>query len=187
LRIVQFFRVNNSAPALSNVQIKGIVNIISKTLLVSLMTILLAAIGCSKADKADSTAQQKPESTAQEKPDTAPKSDLAALQKSWRGEEQGQPAGQTNSLVLSGNNLEFHANSQEWYKGTFTLHEDTNPKQMIVTITDCPAPQYVGKIANAIYRIENGTLIIAGNEPGNPVVPASFDAPGTRLLKFDAQ
>jgi len=169
-------------------KLKGIVKIISKALLVTLMTILFAAIGCSKTDKADSAAQQKPDSTTQDKAESAPKSDLVVLQKSWHGEEQGQPASQTNSLVLSGNNLEFHgANPQEWYKGTFTLREDTTPKQMIVTITDCPAPQYVGKIANAIYRIENGTLIIAGNEPGNPAFPASFDAPGCRLIRFSAQ
>jgi uncharacterized protein (TIGR03067 family) len=154
-------------------KLKGIVKTTSKTLLVSLMTVLCAAIGCSKPDKAVSAA----------------KSDLAAIQKSWHGEESGGPkGGQTNSLVLSGNNLEFHgANPQEWYKGTFTLREDTTPKQMIVTITDCAAPQYIGKIANAIYKVENGTLTIAGNEPGNPAIPPSFDAPGTRLVTFNAQ
>ena len=153
-------------------KLKGNVKSTSKILLVSLMTVLFAVIGCSKAEKANS----------------AVKSDLAAIQKTWHGEEHGQPANQANSLILSGNNLEFHgANPQEWYKGTFTLREDTTPKQMIVTITDCPAPQYVGKIANAIYRIENGALIIAGNEPGNPAVPASFDAPGCRLIRFNAQ
>ena len=145
---------------------------ISNTLLVSLMVVLFAAIGCSKHDK----------------PDSAVKSDLAMLQKSWHGEEGRGVARSTNSLVLSGNNLEFHgANPQEWYKGTFILREDTTPKQMIVTVTDCPAPQYIGKIANAIYRIENGTLTIAGNEPGNQAMPASFDAPGARMITFTAQ
>jgi uncharacterized protein (TIGR03067 family) len=136
------------------------------------MAIVFAAVGCSKKDTAE----------------PAVKSDLATIQKSWNGQERGRALGQTNMLVLSGNNLEFHgANPQEWYKGTFTLHEDTTPKQMIVVITDCPAPQYIGKTANAIYRIENGTLTIAGNEPGNPAMPATFDAPGTRLVTFTAQ
>jgi uncharacterized protein (TIGR03067 family) len=136
------------------------------------MAVLFAAIGCSKKDK----------------PGSAVKSDLATLQKSWHGEESGTTTKGTNSLVFSGNTLEFHgANSQEWYKGTFILHEDTTPKQMIVTITDCPAPQYIGKTANAIYRIENGTLTIAANEPGNQAMPAAFDAQGTRLITFTAQ
>jgi uncharacterized protein (TIGR03067 family) len=136
------------------------------------MAIVFAAVGRSKKDTAE----------------PAVKSDLATIQKSWNGQERGRALGQTNMLVLSGNNLEFHgANPQEWYKGTFTLHEDTTPKQMIVVITDCPAPQYIGKTANAIYRIENGTLTIAGNEPGNPAMPATFDAPGTRLVTFTAQ
>ena len=29
----------------------------------------------------------------------------------------------------------------------------------------------------AIYRVEGKTLTIAGNEPGNPAAPATFDAP----------
>jgi uncharacterized protein (TIGR03067 family) len=163
--------------------------IISNTVLVSLMAASFAVLGCSKQDKPDSTVKSEPVTSGwTAKSDAAPKSDLAALQKSWRGQEQGSAAGQTNSLILSGNNLEFHGpNAQEWYKGTFTLREDTTPKQMIVTITDCSAPQYVGKIANAIYRIENGTLTIVGNEPGNPVMPASFDAPGVQLMTFKAQ
>jgi uncharacterized protein (TIGR03067 family) len=165
--------MNDYRPALSNLPTKrNPMKTISTILLASSMALLFAAIGCSKQDK----------------PAVAAKSDLATLQKTWHGEEGGGAAGATNSLVLSGNNLEFHgANPQEWYKGTFTLREDTTPKQMIVVITDCPAPQYVGKTANAIYRIENGTLTIAGNEPGNPAVPASFDAPGTRMLTFNAQ
>jgi uncharacterized protein (TIGR03067 family) len=70
------------------------------------------------------------------------------------------------------------------YKATFTLREDTNPKQLIAVVTDCPFPQYVGKTSQAIYRIENGTLTLAANEPGNPAVPANFDAPNARVILF---
>jgi uncharacterized protein (TIGR03067 family) len=164
------FRVNDWRPALSKVQQKGLMKNSTNVLVLSL--VLLAASGCSKRNNPGSSA----------------KSDAVMLQKSWQGEEGARGASQANSLVLSGNNLEFHgSNPQEWYKGTFTLREDTTPKQMIVTITDCPVPKYIGKTANAIYRIENGTLTIAGNEPGNPAIPASFDAPGTRLITFKAQ
>jgi len=161
--------------------------ITSNLLLVSLTALVLAAVGCSKKDQPELAAKSAG-GTAKSDLATTVKSDLAMIQKSWHGQEGAGAAAGTNSLVLSGNNLDFHgANPQEWYKGTFILHEDTTPKQMIVTITDCPAPQYVGKIANAIYKIENGTLTIAGNEPGNPAMPATFDAPGSRLVTFTAQ
>jgi hypothetical protein len=74
--------------------------------------------------------------------------------------------------------------ANEWYKATFTLREDMSPKQFVAVITECPAPQYVGKTANAIYRVENGTLTTTGNEPGDPAMPAVFDAPGARLIVF---
>jgi uncharacterized protein (TIGR03067 family) len=110
-------------------------------------------------------------------------SDSVTLQGTWKGQETGVRG--SASAVVSGSNLEFHgANPREWYKATFTLHEDANPKQLIAVITECAAPQYVGKTANAIYRIEGGTLTITGNEPGNPAMPATFDAPGSRQIIF---
>lgn len=88
------------------------------------------------------------------------------------------------SLVLKGSSLEVHGEDPgEWYKGTFSVY-DTTPKQLVILITDCPMPQYVGKTAYAIYKLENGTLTVTGNEPGNPTVPAGFDASGARKLVF---
>ena|ERR1035437_4134787 len=127
------------------------------------VAVLVAASGCSKSHQSDSV----------------------ALQGTWKGQEIGVNAKGSPSLVLSGANLEFRgADTNEWYKATFTLREDTNPKQLVGVITECPAPQYVGKTVNAIYRIEDGALTIAGNEPGNPAMPAAFDAPGTRKFAF---
>jgi uncharacterized protein (TIGR03067 family) len=110
-----------------------------------------------------------------------PESDSVVLEGKWSGEEMGRSADGTASLLVEGSTLKFHgADTNEWYKGTFTLREDTNPKQLVTMITDCPAPHYVGKAANAIYKIEAGTLTLTGNEPGNPEVPPSFDTPGSR-------
>lgn len=109
------------------------------------------------------------------------KSDSSAMKGTWKGDQNA-------SLVMSGGMLEFHnVNTNEWYKGTYTLREDTNPKQMTVVITECPYQQYVGKTANAIYRLENGTLTIAANEPGNPAVPAGFNAAGVSQMTFRPQ
>lgn len=87
--------------------------------------------------------------------------------------------------MFAGNTVEFHgANTQEWYQATFTLHEDTNPKQLEAFVTACPIAKYVGKTAHAIYKVDDGKLTLAANEPGNPTVPKRFDAPGTRQIVF---
>jgi uncharacterized protein (TIGR03067 family) len=83
------------------------------------------------------------------------------------------------SFVISGTSFEFRdqTDTNVWYKGVFSLREDTTPRQYIALVKECPFPQYVGKTSMAIYRVEGDTLTIAGNEPGNPAVPAAFDAP----------
>jgi uncharacterized protein (TIGR03067 family) len=111
-------------------------------------------------------------------------SDAATLQGKWEGEEIGNNPGPCY-LTVSGKDMEFRAaDPNEWYKGTFTLREDTNPRQVILVITGCSADQYVGKTTYAIYRLEGGTLTITGNEPGNPDVPAAFDSPDSRRFAF---
>ncbi len=102
----------------------------------------------------------------------------------WRGKETGGRATGTASLVLQGSSLEFHgADTNEWYKAAVSVY-DTTPKQLVVVIIDCSVPEYVGRTSYAIYQIQDGTLTITGNEPGNPVAPAGFDAPGSRKLAF---
>ncbi|MGA2540202.1 MAG: hypothetical protein ABSG78_01430 [Verrucomicrobiota bacterium] len=125
---------------------------------------LLGAPGCSKTPKPD-------------------KPDSVVLQGTWKGQEANATG--SDSLVFSGTNLEFHgSNPQEWYKATFTLLEDKNPKQMIAIITDCPEPKYVGKTAYAIYQIQDGTFTIAAHEPGDTNVPTTFDDPQVRKVAF---
>jgi uncharacterized protein (TIGR03067 family) len=134
------------------------------------VAILVVAAGCAAPHKSDSA---------------APPADSAALQGSWKGQEIEGNSERTVSLVLSGANLEFHgADANDWCKGTFSLREDTNPKQMIGVITEGPDPRYVGKTVYAIYRIEDGVLTISGNAPGSPAPPAAFDAPDARQLVF---
>jgi RNA polymerase sigma factor (sigma-70 family) len=111
-------------------------------------------------------------------------SDLTAIQGTWSGHEKGAPG--VSSMMLQGTNLTFHgADPNEWYKASFSLNETTNPKQFVATITDCPAPQYVGKVSHSLYKIEGNTLTISGNEPGNPEIPTSFDGQGgSRVFVF---
>ena len=109
----------------------------------------------------------------------------AALQGTWRGREIGVTPETPRQLVISGRHMEYRgANPDDWGNGTFTLREDTQPKQLLVTLTECGPVQYTGKTCCMIYKIEDGTLTAAANEPGNPAAPLSFDAPDARRMVF---
>lgn len=115
----------------------------------------------------------------------AEKSDATILQGTWAGQENGRGGGGSVSMAFQGTNIEFHgANPMEWYKATFTLREDTQPKQLVAVITDCPAPPYIGQTSYAIYQIQNGTLTLVGSEPGSPKPPADFNARNGRKFVF---
>ncbi len=129
----------------------------------ALAIILLAGLGCS----------------------SVPKSDSNPLQGTWKGEEIGGNAQGPCYLIISGQTLEFRgADTNEWYKGTFTLREETKPPQLIGEIKDCPFPQVIGSTVHAIYEIKDGSMKLAGNEPGAPQAPVSFDAAGARQFVF---
>ena len=141
------------------------------TLTIVLCSVGILASGCSKSNTQNAGIPQKPDSVV--------------LQGTWSGQEVGAKAQGSPTLILDGTKCEFHgANPQEWYKATYSLREDTTPKQLEAVITECPAPQYVGKTAHAIYKIEDGKLTLTGNEPGNQDMPASFDAKGARQIVF---
>ena len=112
------------------------------------------------------------------------KSDFDTIQGTWKGVEVGGSE-DTAVLTISGHDLECRgANPNDWYKGTFTLREDTTPRQCVLAITGCASPDYIGKTCLAIYQIADGTLTMAGNEPGNPNPPPAFGAEGARTFKF---
>ena len=114
--------------------------------------------------------------------------DLSTLQGTWKGAEIGRPGPGPATLIISSNKLEFRgADTNEWYKATIVLHEDTSPRQLIAVVTDCPAPPYVGKTANAIYRLEGKALRLSGNEPGEATMPTAFDSPGARQFLFQPE
>jgi len=110
-------------------------------------------------------------------------SDLQSIQGTWSGHENGLRG--ASSLVLQGTNINFRgARPGEWYKATISLREDTSPKQCVVVIADCPAPKFVGKTSYGIYKIQNDTLTITANEPGNPVTPGTFQDRSARTMVF---
>ena len=133
--------------------------------------ILVATSGCSKSQD--------------QQPVAAQNQDSVAFQGKWTGQEAQANTEEAPVLTFSGANLELHeANTNIWYKASFTLHEDTTPKQLIVVITECADPKYVGRTANAIYKLEKEVLTISANEPGNPTVPTSFNDKNSRNVVF---
>ena len=98
-----------------------------------------------------------------------------ALQGTWVGQEVGRPQGEYR-LTVSGNSIRFQgARAEEWYEATITLKPKTSPKRVAALIERCPAPQYVNKTTNFIYKIEGKTLTLAGNEPGSEKEPTAFE------------
>ena len=131
--------------------------------MIVLCSSVILASGCSKSHKQDSL----------------------TLQGTWSGSEVGGNIEGSPSLILDGTKLEFHgANPHEWYKATFSLREDTTPKQIEGVVTDCAFPKYVGKTFHGIYKIEDGKFTLTANKPGNPAVPASFDMKDAREFVF---
>ncbi|MDB6112866.1 MAG: hypothetical protein JWR69_4616 [Pedosphaera sp.] len=149
-----------------------------KTMDLAGLVLLVAVSGCSTTPKPASVSPTPSVADVR-------KSDLAMLQGVWKGEEFDGNAGGQYHLGFSGKNLDFRsADGNEWYKGTFTLREDSNLRLLVLVIAEGCEPKYVGKTSYVIYRLEGGTLTIAGNEPGNPEVPAGFDAPDARKGVF---
>jgi uncharacterized protein (TIGR03067 family) len=114
---------------------------------------------------------------------TLQKSDTAVIQGVWKGYDKTRPGDGMCSVRFSKNTVEFQgAGKDDWCKGIFTLHEDTNPKQIVATILEASDSRAVGQSVHAIYRIEAAMLTLAGNQPGNPTPPRGFDAPEAQVL-----
>ena len=144
------------------------------TVLLPLSLAIILAAGCSTP----STPQSAP---APQESSAAPKANPTAFEGTWKGREVTTDHEGAASLTFSGQTLTFHgADPSDWVKGTFTLREDTTPKQLIGTVTESDSPDIIGKKVCAIYKMEDGTLTITGNEPDDPNFPAAFDASGSR-------
>jgi uncharacterized protein (TIGR03067 family) len=119
---------------------------------------------------------------------TLRKSDSASLQGAWQGKEIGGKTEGMCYIVVSGNNAEYRgADTNEWYKATFTLREDTSPRQIVCLTTGSSYPPMIGTTRYGIYRFEDGMVRLAINESDNPTVPPDFNAPGARHFKFRKQ
>ena len=102
--------------------------------------------------------------------------DSVTLQGTWSGRQIGDKTPGDALLIIREGKLEFHdANTNIWYKATFSLRENTVPKQTEILIADCFDRVYIGKTAHAIYKVADDKLIFTINMPGDRAMPASFD------------
>jgi uncharacterized protein (TIGR03067 family) len=117
--------------------------------------------------------------------DDTPISDMEKLQGTWVGNELGLDG--EARIVFSGDTIDFKgAHPQEWYKGIAVINAEMTPRQADFTISECAMPDYIGKIAKAIYKLEESTLTLAGSEPGDESRPTSFDpSRGIRVFQFE--
>ena len=87
------------------------------------------------------------------------------LQGKWEGVLVGQESAGKITITFSGNSLHFQGlRADQWYDATFTLQEGTRPRQLRATITGCERVKDIGTVIGAIFKIENGTLSLAGLE-----------------------
>ena len=115
-----------------------------------------------------------------------PSDELAALQGTWKGTEARHEKQGTCTLTIKGTAFHFQGwNEKEWYKGTIELLPDEKPKQLHATVTECPAPEFVGKKSLSIYTIKDGTFTLVARRPGDPETPKGLKDPMARrfLLK----
>jgi hypothetical protein len=79
------------------------------------------------------------------------------------------------TVTITGNSLRFHRDADFWFETTFTLPAGTFPRQLHATIKDCPQPcDDIGKVVFAIFKIEDGTLILVGIQATATEPPKTF-------------
>jgi uncharacterized protein (TIGR03067 family) len=95
-----------------------------------------------------------------------------ALEGTWTGYEINGLPGWT--AIVSGKSLEVYSPYIEWYKGTFTIMENAEPKEIDYKITQSFYSPYIGETALGIYKIEGKTLTMCFSEPSHTPRPSSF-------------
>ena len=92
------------------------------------------------------------------------------------------------TITITGNELHFHRDPDFWFETTFTLPAGTDPQQLHATIKNCSPPEdSIGDVVFAIFKIEDGTLTLAGLQSSATEPPSTFPSatgPGP-LFRYD--
>ncbi|HEY3862215.1 MAG TPA: TIGR03067 domain-containing protein [Verrucomicrobiae bacterium] len=154
-----------------------------KLILIPIFAATIFVAGCSTP--ATPSQPAAPSESSAPAPTPAAKPAASALEGAWSGYEVTPNGHAAASLTFAGQNIDYHgAEADDWVKGTFTIDDSVSPKQLVCTVTDCANADTVGKKAYAIYKMEDGTLTVAGNGPGDATIPTGFDPPNGRQFVF---
>ena len=103
--------------------------------------------------------------------------ELQSLQGTWAGVLLGQESAGKITITITCHSLHFQGReTNNWYAATFTLPAGTNPQQLRATITGCHQTNDIGAVVRAIFKIEDGTLTLAGIQDRDQEPPESFAA-----------
>jgi uncharacterized protein (TIGR03067 family) len=140
------------------------------------------AAGCaSNPSSKPQTAAPQTAATQSAAPSTPSKVDSTSLEGKWTGVEITHDNEGPVTLTFTADTMAYQGHeANDWVKGTFSVRENTSPKQFIGVITGAESPDSIGKKVYAIYKIDDGTLTITGAAPGESDFPAEFDSEGTR-------
>ncbi len=106
-----------------------------------------------------------------------PDAKLQRLQGKWEGFVVGDKARDKITITITGDSFHFHRDSNFWFATTITLPAGTAPQQLRATIKHSAPPEDSnGKVVDAIFKIENGTLTVAASGDGSKEAPKSFEA-----------
>ena len=108
--------------------------------------------------------------------------ELQSLQGTWEGVQVGDKAQQKVPITITGHSLDFHRDTNFWFKTSMTLPAGKVPKQLHATIKGCPPSQdsSIGQVVRAIFKIEDGTLTLATIDDDAEETPQSFEAAEAR-------
>ena len=107
---------------------------------------------------------------------------VTELEGTWIGNETN--SNNVWTCIITGNEMDL-SSENEWYKGTFSINTQADPKELDYLLTDCFINEGVGLTVLAIYKIENNSMTFAGNEPGETSRPDSFV--GGRIMVLEKQ
>ena len=89
------------------------------------------------------------------------------------------------TVAFSGDHFSVTAPTPNyWYKGTFKLDTDADPKKIDLAIKEAGIPQYIGRTSLGIYKIEEDILTMTINQPGAPNYPSSFKSSGAVVFEL---
>jgi uncharacterized protein (TIGR03067 family) len=111
--------------------------------------------------------------------------ELQPLQGTWEGVILGQESDNKVTITFTGNSLHFQwleGNLKgNWYQANFTLPARTSPQQLRATITgyyptNDTGTRDIGAVVTAIFKIEDGTLTLAGIQGTDQEPPKGTEA-----------